>query len=187
MRMLDLFSGLNGANQAFMDHPDWEVVTVDNNPDLEPDIVMDLRDVDAAIEELSAHAPFDLIWASPPCVEFYKVLAPWFDDYGNVPDMTLVLAAKSIMDHFNPPVRVLENTHSGSVFIRKVLGLHRQIIGPFYLWGDFPLIHADIEPGHKAAVDVWSDNPMRANIKAKVPEVISKGLLNAIMCQSRLF
>jgi hypothetical protein len=185
-RMLDLFSGFKGASQAFAAHPEWEVVTVDNNPDLEPDLVLDLSDP-SQLEVLSEHGPFDLIWASPPCIEFYKCLAPWFDEYGTPPDMGLVRSAVAIMDHLDPAVRVLENTHSGNQFIRHVLGRHRQKIGPFYLWGNFPLIHAEIQPGHKARRDVWSDNPMRSNILAEIPLSISEGLLDAIHNQHTLF
>jgi len=186
-RMLDLFSGLGGASRAFANHPNWEVVTVDVNPDFEPDIVLDMlkwRECENAL--LTPH--FDLIWASPPCIEFYRVLAPWFDEYGEPPDMALVEAAVELISLFQPTTWVLENTESGHRFIDNVLGGYRQRIGPFYLWGNFPLLtNVEIVGNHKAQVDVWSTNPMRSAIKSKVPLEVSEGLLQSMQEQTTLF
>lgn len=75
---LDLFSGRGGFSEAFRrrwptgeylpDLLDWEVVTVDINPDFEPDIcadVMDLRPADLPDAEL--------VLASPPCTRLGKM------------------------------------------------------------------------------------------------------------------
>ena len=187
-RMLDLFSGLKGASQAFQVDPNWEVITVDNNPDLEPDICCD-------IENLWLHPEFqkwkkyefDLIWASPPCVEFYKVLAPFYPDhYGTKPNMNLVESSIAIIELLKPTHWVIENTKSGAKFIKKKLGAWRQIHGPFYLWGKYPLFDAKIDRNHKANNDVWSSNPLRSNIKAKIPLEISRNLLDVIQNQKKL-
>ena len=187
MKMLDLFSGLKGASQAF-EAAGWEVITVDNNPDLEPDICCD-------IENLWLHpefnkwvkGEFDLIWASPPCIEFFRVLAPFYpEDYGNDPSMELVENAKAIIDLLQPKWWVIENTKSGAKFIKKMLGKWRQILGPFYLWGNYPLFDVRISRSHKADVDVWSTDPLRSNKKAKIPLEISRGLLDAITNQTEL-
>jgi site-specific DNA-cytosine methylase len=84
MKMLDLFSGLKGASQAF-EAAGWEVITVDNNPDLNPTICCDIEDLwlHPDFQQYMTKEYFNLIWASPPCIEFYKVGAPWFDEYGN--------------------------------------------------------------------------------------------------------
>jgi hypothetical protein len=187
MKMLDLFSGLKGASQAF-EAAGWEVVTVDNNPELEPDICCD-------IENLWLHpefnkwekGEFDLIWASPPCIEFYRVLAPFYpEDYGKTPSMELVDTSKAIIDLLDPKYWVIENTKSGAGFIKKKLGQWRQKLGPFYLWGNFPLFDAKVSPTHKTDVDVWSSDPLRSNKKAKIPLEISRGLLDAITNQTEL-
>jgi len=189
-RMLDLFSGLKGASQAFLDHPDWEVVTVDNNPDLEPDHVIDLSDYEAVVDFFMLYPPghFDLIWASPPCIEFFQVNAPWCENYGEPPDMRLVHASMHIIKTLEPPIWVLENTINGLRYIPNCIGDFRQKIGPFYLWGNFPLLpNVRVPESHKADVDTWSDNPLRSNIKAKIPLDLSEALLKEIQRQSTLF
>jgi len=187
-RMLDLFSGLKGASQAFTLSDEWEVVTVDNNPDLEPDICCDIENLWLHPEFQNWHEGyFDLIWASPPCIEFYRVLAPFYpEDYGNPPSMELVDTAKAIIDLLKPKWWVIENTKSGSTFIKKKLGKARQIFGPFFLWGCYPKFDAKISKTHKSDVDVWSSDPLRSNKKAKVPLEISRNLLHAIEYQREL-
>lgn len=191
MRMLDLCSGLKGWSQAFQELSEWDIVSVDNNPDLEPDILLDLTDEKAVAKfkvTQSFEGGFDLIVASPPCIEFYRVLAPFYpDDYGNPPDMTLVNVCREIIEWFSPATWILENTESGHRFIEPVLGPFRQRIGPFYLWGNFPLLaNVQVPPDHKARNDVWSDNPLRSNIKAKIPLEVSEGLLKTLEAQQSL-
>jgi hypothetical protein len=187
-RMLDLFSGLKGASQAFQLDENWEVITVDNNPDLEPDICCDIENLWLHPEFQKWHEGyFDLIWASPPCIEFYRVLAPFYpEDYGRNPSMELVESAKAIIDLLKPKYWVIENTKSGCKFISKMLGNPRQILGPFYLWGVYPLFDAKVDKNHKAKVDVWSSNPLRSNIKAKIPKEISRSLKDAVENQNIL-
>lgn len=62
---LDLFSGLGGFSAAFEDADGWDVVTVEIDPDHDPDIcadVMGLRPSDLPNA--------DVILASPPCIDF---------------------------------------------------------------------------------------------------------------------
>lgn len=69
---LDLFSGLGGFSSAFEESDEWDVVTVDVEPDFEPDIcadVMDLRPSDLP--------DADVILASPPCTYFSTVRLQW--------------------------------------------------------------------------------------------------------------
>ena len=188
MKMLDLFSGLKGASQAFHNSDNWEVITVDNNPELEPDICCDIKDLwlHPQFQKWKTHE-FDLIWASPPCVEFFKVLAPFFPEYyGKQPSMELVEESMAYINLLKPTWWVLENTKSGSEFIKKKLGARRQKFGPFFLWGNFPKFDAKVELDHKSKNDVWNSDPLRSNKKAKVPYQISIGLLNAIENQSIL-
>jgi hypothetical protein len=186
MRMLDLFSGLHGASQAFKNDPKWEVVSIDNNPDLNPTYCWDLEEV-GAVKKIVELGYFDLIWASPPCVEFYKVRAPFFpDEYGNKPSMKLVEIVLEVVSILQPDFWVLENTKSGSEFIKPILGDPRRVIGPFYLWGNFIRFDADISTRHKAKNDVWSSNPLRSNIRAKIPKEISAALHDTIMNQKTL-
>jgi len=187
-RMLDLFSGLKGASAAFIQDPEWEVITVDNNPELEPDICCDVEDLWLHPDFQKWHAGyFDLIWASPPCIEFYKVLAPFHPEfYGNPPSMALVETSKAIIDLLKPKWWVIENTKSGSKFIKKILGNYRQVLGPFYLWGNYIKFEADVDRAHKANNDTWSTDPLRSNKKAKIPLEISRALKDTLDNQSEL-
>ena len=190
--MLDLCCGLKGASQPFIDSPDWEVFTVDISEVFEPDLVIDVRKLRDQIKFELGDCDFllsglELIWASPPCVEFFKVLAPFHEeDYGNEPDMSIVEACKEIIDLLKPKYWIIENTQSGSIFINPLLGNYRQKLGPFFLWGNHPLLAVEISKTHKREVDVWSSNPMRSNIKAKVPYCIGETLKNSITYQNNL-
>lgn len=187
--MLDLFSGLKGASAAFILDPGWEVVTLDNNPDLEANLCLDLS-TPAGVGTLLGKFPkghFDLIWASPPCVEFYQVGAPWFHNYREPPDMTLVRNTHRIINHFRPGTWVVENTMSGSRFVRQVLGKPRQRIGPFIMWGTAPLLpDVQIAADHKAQVDPGSHHPMRSNVRARIPLQLSEALLSSLEAQRTL-
>ena len=180
-KMLDLFSGLNGASQAF-EAAGWEVVTVDINPDLNPTITCNIEDLWLTKEFKSwSKNEFDLIWASPPCVEFYKVSAPWFEEYGNTPSLDLVECAKSIINILQPKYWVIENTKSGMPWIKKILGQPRQNInGVYYLWGEYPLFDAKVSQNHKASNDPGGHDPLRSNKRAKIPLEISRALLDVI-------
>ena len=186
--MLDLFSGLKGASQAFELNPNWEVVTVDNNPELEPTICCDIENLWLHPEfQKWSVGHFDLIWSSPPCVEFYKVLAPFYPEhYGKKPNMNLVESSIAIIELLKPKHWIIENTKSGAGFISKKLGEARQIHGPFFLWGVYPLFEAHVDRNHKSKIDVWSTNPLRSNIKAKIPLEISRALLDVIENQKQL-
>ena len=100
--------------------------------------------------------------------------------------MELVETSKAIIDLLKPKWWVIENTRSGSKFIKKILGNYRQVLGPFYLWGNYILFDAKVDAAHKANNDVWSTDPLRSNKKAKVPLEISRALKDALDNQSIL-
>lgn len=66
MKMLDLFSGLNGWSSRFA-AAGWETVTLDYDPRFGADHVLDILTV-RHLDELGG--PFDVICASPPCEAF---------------------------------------------------------------------------------------------------------------------
>jgi len=185
-RMLDLFSGLHGASAAFRRHPEWEVVSIDNNLALDADHHWDISMSKKDILQLGW---FDLIWASPPCIEFFKCRAAFYPDhFGKQPDMSLVNCSRDIIALMDPTHWVIENTKAGAHFISPALGQPRQIMGPSYLWGNFPRFGAEVALDHKHSEvkSIWSSNPLRSNIRAKVPLEVSAGLLDAIMNQTLL-
>ena len=66
--MIDLFSGLGGASEAFIQDPNYSVLRYDNNPafeNLQGTTICDLLNY-----EIKIRHEIELIWASPPCLEF---------------------------------------------------------------------------------------------------------------------
>lgn len=197
MKMLDLFSGLGGASQAFVD-AGWEVLRIENNPLLgevphtKLMCIFELRDW---LENMIFRYPenfqdIDLIWASPPCDEFslaYNAThANWLRENPGEPyqpDMQPLDATMDIIRMLKPRFWVVENVRGASSFFTDFIGSKpRQILGNAqFLWGNFPLICPKEYPS-KAEVDE-RHNPLRANIRAKIPLEISEALLVAITTQ----
>lgn len=186
--MLDLFSGLGGASEAFIQDDNWTVIRLENNPDLQsiPSTTM------MNVEELEVdEGSVDVIWASPPCTEFAKTSMPWTRSQlpdGFSPDMGLLLHTMRIIHSAKPQWWIIENVRGAVPYFRPFLGEPRQIIGPTFLWGNFPWI--SVPPGWKHTKkegDVTSTNPMRSNIRAYIPWEISAGLKREIECQTQLF
>ena len=180
MRMLDLFSGLGGASEAFVQHPDWTVIRIDNEPLLETvphTTIMDVEDFNPLIVE-----DIDLVWASPPCREFSSARCPPIEN----PDMRLVQRTIEIIDAVKPGAWILENVKGAIKHFEPILGPPRIILGPYCLWGNFPLFWVDMDGYSKMEGDTWSDDPLRPQKRAYVPLDISQALLEALRTQSTL-
>ncbi len=196
---VDLFAGLGGASQAFVDDEEWVVIRLDNNPELLehcPDLIMcDLTDLDDALPRIRERMPADpslvVVWASPPCLEFSNA----FSSPRSVarrngepfqPDMKCFEAALDLVDRLNPDFWLLENVRGASSFFSPIIGPPRQIIGSFFLWGQFPFlsVHRDDE---RIVKDDKRWSPIRANIKAKVPMAYSRALKRTLESQRTLF
>jgi len=195
-KMLDLCSGLGGASEAFLQSENWEVKRIENNPILTNIPETTIMDVKTLATALSTNRPghIDLIWASPPCREFSNafsspksiaVRAGRIDEYE--PDLSIVLACLEIIEISKPTHWVIENVVGSIRYLAPILGEPRQIVGPYVLWGNFPLINnAKAIPTSKKSKDVHSGNPLRANLKAKIPIELSQGLLDSIEQQKTL-
>ena len=174
MLMLDLFAGLGGASRA-MKERGWEVITVDNNPIFKPDICADISTF-----HYSGSKPV-LIWASPPCTEFSKRSLPksWACNGGEhkEPDLSLVLAAKRIIDEVNPRWWVIENVRGSVKYLVPILGPVRKKSGSRFLWGDFPIFDCDVGYGK------WRlpPSPDRAAIRSLIPRQLSRAI--ALACE----
>ena len=121
MRVLDLFSGLGGFSEAFVQAGD-EVLRVENNPLLEEvphttlQNVIEMRDRLRQFElEGQPIREYDVLLASPPCYDFSLAYsAPQaiasregeYDDYE--PDTTLVEAVMDIIRITKPRYWAIE-------------------------------------------------------------------------------
>lgn len=202
---LDLFSGMGGASEAFLEDTDnWTVLRVDNNPLLTgvPNTMMDNIKklpgrIKSSLNSRNEIQPgrIETIWASPPCREFSNAYSSpksiWGREHGldsYEPDMSLLESAIEIINIVEPRYWIIENVVGSIRYFREYLGEPRQIIGPYVLWGNFPILHVDeTKLESKSSKDVHSSNPLRSNYKAKVDYEISSSLKSAIENQKSLF
>lgn len=195
--MLDLFAGLGGASEAFLNHPGWKVVRVDNNLMLQGVHRMRIHDVTkwmdwlpGLVEEMGG--PPDLLWASPECKYFSTAFnAPRAvaerlgEDYD--PDMTQVEAIEDILEYLSPRWWVVENVSGACTYFPPYFGDLAQKISGVHLWGLFPKLN--LPDGYKHSKfenDPSSSNPLRYNIRSLIPIEISSALLIAIQSQTGL-
>ena len=185
--MLDLFSGLGGASESFV-LAGWDVTRIESNSrffNIPHTEINDVRFLD--FDDLDY---FDLIWCSPPCLEFsmaYNAPKSVARRKGLEfqPNMELVLQSKKIIDYLQPEYWVIENVMGAQEFFNPILGKPTQIIKSFCLWGNFPKI---LMPAnyHHTKEDVGPGNPLRANIRAKIPYEVSEQLRRSIEEQRTL-
>ena len=191
-RMLDLCSGLGGASEAFL-QAGWDVVRIENNPLLEDVPHTEIRDILELVPPYHFGEPFDLIWASPPCTEFSNAYAApksvsRREGIEFEADLRILKKCIEIIEYLDPENWVIENVSGASKTFSKILGFPPwQIVGPFFLWGKFPRLIMEYDWTHsKATGDTWSDDPLRANRRGKVPLEISHQLLRSITGQRKI-
>lgn len=195
MRVLDLFSGLGGASEAFLRAGD-EVIRIENNPRLFHIPYTEQMDIKSkefdnfVMTESLGNERFDLIWASPPCLEFSMAYnapksAARRQGIDFKPNMELVEKAMAVIDCLQPKYWVIENVMGAQEFFNPILGNPSQIINSFCLWGNFPGI---IMPPnyHHLKHDVGSKNPLRSNYRAIIPFEVSEQLRRSIIEQKTL-
>jgi hypothetical protein len=175
MLMLDVCAGLGGASQA-MRARGWDVVTLDNDPRFACDITADLT-----TWTWHGRRP-DLLWASPPCQAFARKNMKCFYPNEPDPDMTLMDAARRVIDEIRPRYWVIENVRGAVPY----LGAPAHRAGSFYLWGHFPALPANL-PG---CTKGWGHRSRGADRdparRAMIPIALSTALALAIERQPML-
>jgi len=186
-QVIDLFSGLGGWTEAFIEDPTWQVNRYDNNtwlrevPETE---IVDLKDYVIA----TAYKP-KLVVASPPCYEFSLAFnAPRAkasrsrQQYYPEEGIELVKRAIQNIQSLNPETWVLENVIGSIPYISELLGEPRQIIGPWVLWGNFPLFNLSRETKKRLKIhkklegDKHRHSELRSNHRARIPIELSRNL-----------
>ena len=187
--MLDLFCGLGGASAA-MRARGWNVIGVDNRPELEPDVLADI----AAWRWPGG--PVDLLWASPPCVEFARVdKRCWYPDAPEPSGALLATALRLVME-IRPRFWLVENVRGAKPYLESVLGAPAVSCPPMYLWGRPPrgfvqrlpgaLPHKDHQSRRSAdpRAQRLSSDDRRRQLRAVIPFAISAAL--AECCEAEL-
>lgn len=192
--MLDLYAGLGGASEAML-QTGWDVLRIDNNPllnNVENMVIMDVKKLNPRSHE---DKKLDLVWASPPCLEFstgYAAPRPTAQRAGLdfEPDMSLLEEAIRIIDILQPRYWCIENVRGAVKDFEPYLGPPRLIIGSFYLWGNFPTFDMPDSFYHtkcgKGSGDKHSSHPLRANYRALVPFELSEQMRLAIEFQKSI-
>ena len=191
-QMIDLFSGLGGASEAFLKNG-WDVVRIENNPVFAPGGEHYVphtvcADVMALTNNLGKE--IDFLWASPPCYEFstaYSSIRSTKARQGidHEPDMTLINRTIELIKINKPRYWAIENVVGASKYFQPLLGKHRLLVGSAMLWGNFPIIGFEaLEKKYKKrAGDLgrWSD--IRSNLRAKIPYWLSEQMRISVQYQ----
>jgi len=201
---IDLFAGLCGASQAFIDHDskDWMVIAVENNPLCFEEVMKkefcnwklkwikaDISDkftfmkIKRLIQAMQARfGTFDqiIVWASPPCTEFSDAQS----NRPSNPSMVLLEDTIKLIEKIAPDHWYIENVKGAIRDFNPHLGMWHQKMGPFFVWGNFPRICVPRMILIKQ--DAWSTNPLRANIRAKIPFEVSLAIKHALECQLKI-
>jgi len=130
MKMLDLFSGLGGASQAFKSSG-WQVTRVDISLKFKPDICADL------LNNPIKKNYYDFIWCSPPCIEFSRSFLPWIQD-STAPSLKLFQASLQIIQEFQPKFWCIENVKGAVKWFKPFAGNFNFCINPYYFWTNVP-------------------------------------------------
>lgn len=179
----DLCSGLGGWTEAFA-QSDWVVIRIESNPDLEYVPFTRIWDVKDWMDWIDDLPHPDLIVASPPCTEFSTANPVSRSDFD--PDMSIVQACLDIIDYAKPTYWVLENVKGACPYIRKLIGHHRQFIGPFYLWGSFPYLDDRRLRGYKKDIGGKKSRERTAQEVAMIPFEMSFQLKRSFENQMRI-
>jgi len=199
MRVLDLFSGLGGFSEAFVQAGD-EVARVENNPLLSEVPFTTMQDVHAMRDRLEQYEyeglpirEYDVLLAGVPCDAFSlgfhapQAVASRSGEYETYePDMSNLECALAIIRITKPRYWVIENV-IGSIRHFEKYGLSpRIIVGSHVLYGNFPLFEK-IQIPTKAERDTGPSDPLRKNKRGQIPLALSIAIRNAILEQTTLF
>jgi site-specific DNA-cytosine methylase len=116
MKILELFSGTKSVSKAY---PNLDIVSLDIIDKHKPTIVCDILEWD--YKKDYAEGYFDIVWASPPCIE-YSILK---NNTGMATNLELadkiVLKTLEIIDYFKPKKWFIENPQTGLLKKREFM------------------------------------------------------------------
>ena len=175
MRVLELFSGTHSVGKVANEF-NWESISVDLI--LPATHRVDILEFDYKQYDRNY---FDIVWASPPCVEYSKLQDCWLGRKRKGTLYTkesqqicmleadkLVLKALEIIDYFKPTLWFIENPR-GRLKDREIMnGLHYYTVD-YCQYSDW---------GYKKRTNIWTNNtnfiPKTCLGEGKCPNMIGK-------------
>ena len=194
--VLDLFAGLGGFSQAFVDSERWAVTTVDIEERFDTDIRADVFE----LRPSDFDRDFDVVLASPPCTQFSIAASRFYRFQAGEPQTEAAADALALVYHtvglirgLSPAYWVLENplgklrtvwrTQDATV---TQCQYGRAIRKPTDLWGTLPPMRFqacspgddchDNEPRGMGSGENHVRDPAE---RAKVPEELSVAIRDA--------
>ncbi len=195
MRMVDLFSGLGGASQAFV-KAGWKVERYDNNPlfyNRNSEYYVPYTKKWCAMTDELPTGRIDFLFLAPPCYEFSTAYnAPRSiaqrEGIEYEPDMQLIERSVQIIDELKPRYWGLENVLGASKYLARYFGKHRIKMDSCLIWGNFPIVgFKEMEKGRKEITNnKHRHSPIRSNHNAKIPYWLSDQLRKSVQFQMML-
>lgn len=110
MNILELFSGTGSFSKVALSRG-YKVTTLDWERKFNPDILIDILDINLNDIDVLMGEKFDVIWASPPCTEYSKAKSQGIRDieYAN----KVVKKTLEIIKKLNPKIWIIENPQTG--------------------------------------------------------------------------
>jgi len=197
--MVDACSGLGGASEDMVQNDRWLVIRIDSDPAgvLAPvwppfTLKLDVKDIawdmDSPGQILARPEELTLFWASPPCTDFSRAFGapgPTAEREGREfsPDLSILEAVMELKRRWEPKYWCIENVVGAIPHFAPFLGPPTQIIGSFVLWHNLPSVVVPRGFKHSKYDDnPGSENPLRANIRGKLPIEISEAIRRAAEC-----
>lgn len=159
MKVIDMFSGLGGWSQAFLDRG-HKVLRIDNDSKFDPDMVADIMAISPGDLPRDFLDP-DVILASPPCNCFSVMTISRYWDENGRPKNDRCRSSISLVGH---TVKLILQLAPRYWIIENPRGMMRRVLGApavttyFASWGEFVLKPTDL---WGVLPDVKFENPLK--------------------------
>lgn len=197
-KILDLYSGLGGFSEAFVNDSNYEVMRLEINPLLSGvsnTEIMDVKQFLAQLKQLKSEGfeherPYAIL-AAPPCTQFSlgfnsprskAARENLLHEYE--PDMSHLMTILEIISILNPRYFIIENVGGACPYFEPILGRHNWTNRSCYLWGKFPALGSFSVS--KIAKNKVSSGVLQHNIRSLIPIEISHAIKTAFESQMTL-